>query len=51
MALRDQETKLDERRQPPPGPVTYEEFLERADEDTHAEWVDGQVIPMPDLVH
>jgi Uma2 family endonuclease len=47
MALRDQETKLDERRQPPPGPVTYEEFLEWADEDTHAEWVDGQVILMP----
>jgi Uma2 family endonuclease len=28
----------------PRGPLTYEEFLEWADEDTHAEWVDGQVI-------
>jgi Uma2 family endonuclease len=24
--------------------MTYEEFLEWADEDTHAEWVDGEVI-------
>ena len=31
-------------REPPPGPLTYEQFLEWADEETHAEWVDGQVI-------
>lgn len=30
----------------PSGKMTYEEFLEWADEDTHAEWVDGEVIPM-----
>lgn len=29
---------------PPPGPLTYEEFLEWADEDTRAEWYDGEVI-------
>src|SRR5947209_17015963 len=26
--------------------MTYEEFLEWLDEDTHAEWVDGWVVPM-----
>jgi len=26
--------------------VSYEEFLETSDEDTCAEWVDGEVIPM-----
>ncbi len=31
-------------RQPPPGKMTYEEFLAWADEDTWAEWVDGEVI-------
>jgi len=31
---------------PPPGPVTFEEFLEWLDEDTHAEWVDGAIIMM-----
>ncbi len=31
-------------RQPPPGRMTYEEFLAWADEDTLAEWVDGEVI-------
>jgi Uma2 family endonuclease len=38
---------LVEQRQPPPGRMTYEEFLEWADEDTWAEWVDGLVILMP----
>jgi Uma2 family endonuclease len=47
MDLRDEELELAPRRQPPPGPVTYEEFLEWADEDTWAEWVDGQIILMP----
>ncbi len=28
----------------PPGRLTYEQFLEWADEDTWAEWVDGEVI-------
>jgi Uma2 family endonuclease len=27
----------------PPGPITYEEFLAWADDETHAEWVDGEV--------
>jgi Uma2 family endonuclease len=27
----------------PPGKMTYEEFLAWADEDVHAEWVDGEV--------
>lgn len=51
VALRDQELDLDGRRQPPSGPVTYEEFLEWADEETHAEWVDGQIILMPVTVN
>ncbi len=28
----------------PIGRVTYEEFMDWADEDTHAEWVDGEII-------
>jgi len=35
-----------ERKTPPPGPVTFEAFLEWADEDTWAEWVEGEVIVM-----
>lgn len=34
----------DGRRTPPPPPVTFEEFLAWADEDTYAEWVDGEII-------
>jgi Uma2 family endonuclease len=30
----------------PPGRMTYEEFLTWADEDTRAEWVDGEVVFM-----
>ena len=30
----------------PPGRMTYEKFLDWADEDTWAEWVDGEVILM-----
>ena len=26
--------------------VTYEEFLDRTDDGTHAEWVDGEVLIM-----
>lgn len=29
---------------PPQGKITFEEFLEWTDEDTHAEWEDGEVI-------
>lgn len=29
-----------------PPKMTYEEFLDWADEDTHAEWVDGEVVFM-----
>lgn len=42
-----QQDELAPVRQPPPGPMTYEEFLEWADDETHAEWVDGQVILLP----
>src|SRR5690242_10691431 len=31
---------------PPPGPISFEKFLEWYSEDTHAEWVDGEVIMM-----
>jgi putative restriction endonuclease len=31
-------------RTPPPGKITYEAFLAWADEDTRAEWVDGEVV-------
>jgi Uma2 family endonuclease len=31
-------------REPPPGPLTYEQFLEWAPDDAWAEWVDGRVI-------
>lgn len=40
------EKKRDEAKVPPPGPVTFEEFLAWCDEDTHAEWVDGEIIVM-----
>lgn len=35
-----------DRRTPPKRPLSYEEFLEWADEDVHAEWVDWEVIVM-----
>ena len=38
--------KQTESRIPPPGPVTFEEFLAWCDEDTHAEWVNGAIIMM-----
>jgi Uma2 family endonuclease len=31
---------------PTPGRMTYEQFLAWADEDTHAEWVNGEVVLM-----
>jgi Uma2 family endonuclease len=34
-------------RSPPPlGPVSFEQFMAWADEDTHAEWVDGEIVLM-----
>src|SRR5262249_17607847 len=33
-------------RTAPPEPLTYEEFLAWADEDTYAEWVNGRVVFM-----
>jgi Uma2 family endonuclease len=35
-----------EHKTPPPGEVTFEAFLEWADEDTWAEWIDGEIIMM-----
>ncbi|MFL5801888.1 MAG: Uma2 family endonuclease, partial [Roseiflexaceae bacterium] len=35
-----------ERKTPPSGPVSFEEFLDWLDEDTRAEWVDGAIIMM-----
>jgi Uma2 family endonuclease len=32
---------------PPAAPVSYDEFLEWADEDVHAEWIDREVTLMP----
>ena len=40
-------TVLEKRKtQPPAQTMTYEEFLDWADEDTYAEWVDGKVEMM-----
>ncbi len=41
-ALPQETESLAERLTPPP--MTFEEFLDWADEDTHAEWVNGKVI-------
>lgn len=35
---------------PPPAPVSWEAFLAWTDEDTHAEWVDGEIVEMPPVV-
>ncbi|MDP8924026.1 MAG: Uma2 family endonuclease [Chloroflexota bacterium] len=35
-----------DRKVPPPTPVTFEEFMEWADEDSRSEWVDGEIIVM-----
>jgi Uma2 family endonuclease len=40
------EAKQNESKTPLLGPVTFEEFLAWCDEDTHAEWVDGEIIMM-----
>ncbi|MFQ5613516.1 MAG: Uma2 family endonuclease [Anaerolineae bacterium] len=36
--------ELSDRKAPPQGKITFEEFLAWADEDTHAEWEDGEVV-------
>jgi Uma2 family endonuclease len=41
------ETPIEYERKPlPPAPVSFEEFLAWTDEDTHAEWVDGEIVLM-----
>jgi Uma2 family endonuclease len=35
-----------DRPPPPPPPISFEEFMAWADEDTHAEWVDGEIVLM-----
>jgi Uma2 family endonuclease len=35
---------------PPPAPVSWDDFLDWADEDTHAEWIDGEIVEMPPVV-
>ena len=37
-------TFVPERKMPPPTPVSFEEFHDWLDEDTWAEWVDGEII-------
>ena len=32
---------------PPESPVSYKEFLTWADEDIHAEWINGEILTMP----
>ena len=39
-------TSEEPRRTPPAPPVSYDEFLEWADEDVRAEWIDGKIIAM-----
>jgi Uma2 family endonuclease len=35
------------REAPPEPPVSYKEFLAWADEDVHAEWINGEIQTMP----
>jgi len=46
MSSATEERILAGQKAPPPGPVSFEEFLEWCDEDTLAEWVDGEIIMM-----
>lgn len=41
-----QQTRVPTQQEPPRETMSYEEFLEWADEDTYAEWVDGEIIMM-----
>jgi Uma2 family endonuclease len=38
---------------PPPGPISFEEFLEWYSDDIYAEWVDGEIVmaPPPNTEH
>ncbi len=49
MATSTQELEMT-RRVPPVGKVSFEEFIEWLDEDTRAEWVDGEIVLMPSPV-
>ena len=41
------ETPVEYERKPlPPTPVSFEQFMAWTDEDTHAEWVDGEIVLM-----
>ncbi|HXG66869.1 MAG TPA: Uma2 family endonuclease [Blastocatellia bacterium] len=44
MAVETPDATETTRRIPPEGKITFEEFLDWCDEDTWAEWVDGEVI-------
>src|SRR3954467_4194497 len=44
MRMTAQPRAADAVRLPPPGKITFEEFLDWCDEDTLAEWVDGEVV-------
>jgi Uma2 family endonuclease len=46
MSSTTEERILAGQKAPPRGPVSFEEFLEWCDEDTLAEWVDGEIIMM-----
>ena len=35
-----------QQRMPPKGPISFDEFLDWCDEDTRAEWIQGEVIVM-----
>jgi Uma2 family endonuclease len=35
---------------PPPAPVSWDDFVAWLDEDTRAEWVDGEIIEMPPTI-
>jgi Uma2 family endonuclease len=38
--------QLPDERPLPTGPITYEQFLEWLDDETHAEWVNGEIVLM-----
>lgn len=40
----DAEQIVTDQKLPPPGPVSFEAFLQWMDEDTHAEWVNGEIV-------
>ena len=43
MDIAIEQTPVDQ-KVPPPGLISFEAFLEWMDEDTHTEWVDGEII-------